>query len=133
MAESELHQQLVKLIRCWAKINLSKEDYFLLHTDLAENNRPPNLKNCIPDVWVESERIVLIGEAKTPTDYLRRHSIEQYQSYLKYLHNKKNGQLIFSCNWRVMKSFKNIIKSLASKGNINLFNPPIFLSLENYD
>jgi len=133
MAESELHQQLVLLIRDWAKKNLNDQDFFLLQTDSPESNRPPNLKNCIPDVWVESENIILIGEAKTPSDYLRGHSIGQYESYLKYLHNKSNGQLVFSCNWRVIKSFRNTIKSLTSKNNIVLINDPIFLNIENYD
>ena len=44
MAESELHQQLVLLIRDWAKKNLNDQDFFLLQTDSPESNRPPNLK-----------------------------------------------------------------------------------------
>jgi hypothetical protein len=137
MAESEIHRKLVRLIYDWAKENVPKDDFLSATVDLPEfsmneNLRPPNLANSIPDFFIGTPNITVVGEAKTAGDFQTNHSIKQYENYLEFLNGKKNNFLIMACNYKIRKTFKNIIDDIIYKKNIALSNKPIFLYDDNY-
>jgi len=138
MAESEIHRNLVRLIYNWAKENVSKEDFVHATVDLPEfskneNTRPPNLVDCIPDFFIGTRNITIIGEAKTARDFQTNHSIKQYERYLEFLNGKNNNYFVLACNYIVRKHFRNIVSDIIYKKRITLSNEPIFLFNDSYD
>ncbi len=78
------------------------------------------------------KELCLIGEAKTTHDYQTNHSMEQYISYFKFLKDKENPMLIFSCDWPILKSFKGLIYSLLRNNKYELTSKDIiFLKKTN--
>ena len=54
---------------------------------------------------------MFIGEAKTELDFDRKHSKEQYDSYLEELDNYDGeGWLVISVPWQIVPTAKNYFK-----------------------
>lgn len=105
----------------YCKKHLSDTHYLMTSFDHDSSNlKPPRLKGCTPDAFLDTENLTLIGEAKTSRDYYTEHSMQQYEFYFDYLRNKKNPLIIFSSDWRTVKSLKSIVMTLLDIKNIKL-------------
>lgn len=124
--ESLEHIKLVKVLKEDALTRIPNGSSSLLITD-SDDQKPPTLYNSVPDIFYEDSSLILIGEAKTTSDYARKHSINQYLDYLSYI-DKKNGFIIFASRWQTIKSFKELINLLIRKNNFQLVNKPIFIN-----
>ena len=72
---------------------------------------------CQPDVVCRlSDDSLIIGEAKTEADTLRKHSKLQYLAYLEYLARQSHpGILIVFCSWKRAVSLEDYLRGLAAK------------------
>lgn len=87
----------------------------LIYTDsFNDKDRPTSVINgFIPDLYYKFDNMLVIGEAKTNNDVDRKHSLEQYESYLLEA-ERFDGEsvLVFSVSWVVFATLKNIIRSI---------------------
>ena len=82
--ESLKHIELVRQLIKYA-MNIEGIERAFLQYDLSESSARPKkmLEGFIPDVYYDHNNNLVIGEAKTSSDYNRPHSIMQYESYMK--------------------------------------------------
>ena len=74
-----------------------------------------------PDVYLDYNNILFIGEAKTKNDVFSRHSQEQYNSYLKYCSMYTgNSYLSIIVPWDFLRSIKNYLKNIKIKQQLNV-------------
>ncbi|HQO09071.1 MAG TPA: hypothetical protein PLK90_02920 [Clostridiales bacterium] len=85
MAESIEHINYVRQIANYVFLLLPFDARALVLVDLPDSNRRPErtIGNFIPDLYYKDTRRLIIGEAKTENDIDRKHSIEQYRSYIR--------------------------------------------------
>lgn len=90
-----------------------------------------------PDFIYEWGNVLIIGEAKTPFDIERPHSISQYRSYLKYC-ERFEGQATFilSTNWDYEATARGLLKRLyremgATKTHIEVISMMTLLMVKN--
>jgi len=117
MPESETHMNYVKQAERFAKTILPEEyqPYLLVDTP-SSSELPPKLLNEAfkPDLYLHHNDWHLIGEAKTDSDCMRKHSIQQYETYFKELDSfgKSNSLLILSCSISVSSSMSNLLQRM---------------------
>lgn len=74
-----------------------------------------------PDVYLDCDNVLFIGEAKTKNDVFSRHSKEQYYNYLKYCDMYVgNSYLSVIVPWDFLRSLKNYLKNIRIKQNFNV-------------
>lgn len=74
--------------------------------------------NYIPDVYFSDALVMYIGEAKTEKDFARKHSQEQFLSYIRELKLfNGNGVLVVSIPWQLVATAKNYFRRLKMKEN----------------
>lgn len=118
MGESNQHKELVKLIINYIENFVGSDYACLIESDLSDN-RPLTIlteEGFRPDVVYEYKGLMMIGEAKTSNDVSRKHSLDQYASYLKkcsLYHG--NAEYIMAVPWREYASANNIINSIKKK------------------
>jgi hypothetical protein len=85
MSESTYHHQLVEQIKKSIEDIVPKDCWGLICYDsFSSIVLPPQfLGGYRPDVYYEFGDLLLIGEAKTSKDVEKRHSREQYETYIK--------------------------------------------------
>ncbi len=120
MAESSEHIDYVKKIAKYVSLLTSVEISSNLLVDLPEySNRPDRtIGNFIPDLFYKDSRCLIIGEAKTENDIDRKHSKEQYESYIREASLFDGESHIIICT--SLYSFarlKNIIKKIKLEEN----------------
>lgn len=132
MAESQLHLNLVKLLYSWAKENLDTHIFSQVAIDLPDSElKPPSIKNTVPDLFFSSKDLCIVGEAKTPWDFDRNHSLQQYEDILNYLNNK-NSIFLLACNYSFYKPFRSLIRDIILTNDIRLAKDPIFLKIDDF-
>lgn len=117
MAESSQHLDLVKTVRntvCKREDVVSSlveaedhEENVVVHFSTPEGYRP--------DVYYNDEDLLIIGEAKTPSDLFSSHSEAQFDSYLKYLQGEANIKKVFlyvGVPWTEFKRAKNRFRKI---------------------
>ena len=74
-----------------------------------------------PDIYLDCDNVLFIGEAKTRNDVFSRHSILQYYNYLKYC-NMYVGSSYLSVivPWDFLRSVKNYLKTIKTKQKFNV-------------
>lgn len=115
MPESSEHINLVRTIVKHIELQY-KTDSAIIQIDAPNQkySKPPVFsQGYSPDVYViDSDRLV-IGEAKTLEDSLRRHSRLQYKCYLSECESfKGESYLIVSVPWQVQISVYNHLHSI---------------------
>ena len=120
MSESSKHIKLIKVIKQFVEENENIEKAFL-RCDLIDEYKTEGLINGYrPDLFYKYKEKIIIGEAKTKNDIDRKHSIEQYKSYLEYCSlNGENTKFIISVPWTETIYAKRILKNLKSQFNYN--------------
>ena len=121
MSESVKHIELIKTIKKFIENNIEIEKAFIKY-DLQNTYKTEGLINGYrPDVFYNYCGKVIIGEAKTIDDIDRKHSIEQYKSYLEYCNlNGKESMFILSVPWTETIYAKKLLKKLKNQYNIDI-------------
>ena len=116
MAESNEHRRYVDLLKkSVIKTIPSVVESLIRVDDGSDKGRPPKIGGHIPDLYYNWESLMIIGEAKTPLDLERPHSLKQYTSFLKDC-EKHQGTAVFFLftDWRHGVSAENAMVHLKS-------------------
>lgn len=129
MAESRSHITLVNTIVKYVHSILPEEVAMLVQHDSPDTLTRPEIvcDQFIPDVFFEYNGTLIIGEAKTIHDFDRKHSREQFISYLNRCDSfYGSSRLIVSLPWELIASGKNYFRDI--KKNRNSTTPVIVLN-----
>ncbi|WP_394871081.1 hypothetical protein [Clostridium butyricum] len=119
MGESNIHMDLVRLLRRYV-INSNKISCKLILSDLPEEIEKPIAmpEGFRPDLYYKDSHCLIIGEAKTSLDFKKKHSINQYMSYLKYCSiYSSNSKFYLAVPWDVFISAKNLLRKIKKQNN----------------
>lgn len=82
--------------------------------------KPPILGHYRPDFFFCHNNTLIIGEAKTTSDYDKPHSINQYITYLDECQSfQGKSLLVICCSWTVSLSLKTLIKYIKKQHGYN--------------
>ena len=121
--ESNKHHSLVKKIYDYVK-DLEGVEASLIECDIFEitGNVTSMPEGFVPDLFYKFNNNLIIGEAKTDSDFEREHSFQQYKSYINYL--KKYTDMGYRCifiisiPWETSISASKLIKKLIGEQSI---------------
>lgn len=121
MAESFIHMEYVRIISDYVNLLIEEGDRCFVLVDLPESSNRPvaTIGNFIPDLYYKNNCLI-IGEAKTENDFDRKHSIEQYISYIKEA-SIYNGisHIVICTSIYSFAGLKNLIRKLKRENNSN--------------
>lgn len=108
MSESDVHIKLVHLMLTYIKTKYGIVSGYVF-TDLPESkHKPPIFDNSRPDLYIINEDLLIIGEAKTECDWDKRHSHDQYRTYMnECFRSDIRPILLVAVPWRVEKSLRS--------------------------
>lgn len=120
MAESIVHINYVRKIAEYTSAIIPVELIPHLLIDLPESYRKPDrtIGNFLPDLYYKDLKYLIIGEAKTENDIDRKHSINQYKSYIEeasLFHGEKH--ILICTSLYSYARIKNLIKKLKLELN----------------
>lgn len=93
-----------------------------IEADSPDSIKRPDrtIDNFVPDVLFDSGDQLIIGEAKTPEDVDRSHSLSQYKSYLSACMSHIGYSCLVICvSWDTFVSTKNIFRKLKKDMGIS--------------
>ena len=131
MGESIEHMRLIGVMLDNLPDFITDNMKAFIQCDLPDSiNKPPKiLSEHRPDIYLDNNNILFIGEAKTKNDVLSRHSREQYDNYLKYCNMYAgNSYLSVIVPWDFLRSIKNYLKNIKIKQNLNFKKRTMFNS-----
>jgi len=106
-----------------------KQRGFILVDSPSSICKPPLIGNYRPDLYFLHNNSLIIGEAKTIQDYDRKHSIDQYITFLNNCQSFHGDSLLVLCSsWTISLSYKSLIKYIK---RINGFNTKVVIISEN--
>ena len=118
MSESAKHQRLVRMIVERIEDMVGNEFTSFICSDLGNGAIVPPVTNegYRPDAYYQYEQVMIIGEAKTTEDIERKHSILQYESYLRKC-SLFTGEatLVVAVPWMDHARINNILTTLQKK------------------
>jgi hypothetical protein len=123
MGESLQHIELVNSILKFMKLMVNVELTCLIRVDLPDSNsKPPKVgEGYIPDLYFCNDEMLIIGEAKTSNDFDRKHSLEQYMSYIITCdHFEGEANMIVAVPWTEYISAKNLLRKIKKQGSYDL-------------
>lgn len=118
MSESAKHQQLVRMIVEQIQDMVGNEFTAFICSDLGHGAIMPPVTNegYRPDAYYQYKKVLIVGEAKTSEDIERKHSIMQYESYLrKCALFPGDATLIVAVPWLDHARINNILIKLRKK------------------
>ncbi len=120
MSESENHIRLVRQLISWLANNFFDGDDGCILADLPDKSlqqKPPRIKNYIPDVYVScvSSDLFIIGEAKTARDVETNHTKDQIESFLQKCKEFDRSLFVFAVSWDLTRLAKALVKSVQRK------------------
>lgn len=129
MAESKAHIESILIGIDYIKSFIPIDLHCLIQSDLPESKVKPDrtIENFIPDIRLDTNTIKIIGEAKTDEDTMRKHSLEQYDSYLNEC-NHFNGisHIVIVTTFYAAPSITNYLtrkkQELKSNTTIHIIN-----------
>ncbi|MBL4933210.1 hypothetical protein [Clostridium paridis] len=123
MGESINHISLVNTMYSIVKDTIPESNLCLVIMDSPDCNEkiPKMMEGFKPDLYYCYDNVLIIGEAKTSKDFNRKHSLEQYKSYLRAC-NCYSGTsiMILSVPWTEYVSAKNLIKKMKNQYSYNV-------------
>ena len=121
MAESRNHLELVQVALKYIKGIISSEMSKLIQIDSPDTKRPEMIDRFIPDILLEEDSLLIIGEAKTIKDLERKHSLDQYEAYLRKCQSFIGDKyIVISVPWQITRTAKNLFRSLKNKYSIDV-------------
>lgn len=122
MTESIEHQNYVKKIVEYTCDLIPSEYIGMIRADLPEYEKPILSYNTyIPDVSFSYKGLLIIGEAKTYSDFKREHSMKQFDAYLEEcrMHSGRSI-IIIAVPWELAITAKNHFKLRKKKEIFNI-------------
>lgn len=120
MGESIEHINLVKIAKQYIEDNIPQDYCSFLQVDAFDCDRPKIIKSFIPDLYLEFQNLLVIGEAKTIDDYESRHSKQQYDAYLETcLHFSGDSIFVLSIPWQLVPTAKNYFRKKKKELKLN--------------
>ncbi len=119
--ESQVHIDLVNRIYEYACKCITEDNRCLIEMDSSGNNSTVHvIDNYVPDLFYSFEDTLIIGEAKTELDFERKHSKEQFDSYIKECNLfGGNAMLVIAIPWQLCSTAKNYFRRKKNVGEIN--------------
>ncbi len=119
--ESLAHINLVKIAYKFLITLIPSENIGLIKTDTSGRcNGVRVIGNYVPDLYYDFGGLLVIGEAKTESDFERKHSKAQFDAYIEQckLHEGR-AILIISVPWQLLITAKNYFRLKRKKFDIN--------------
>ncbi|HMD89492.1 MAG TPA: hypothetical protein VKF38_10045 [Anaerolineaceae bacterium] len=110
MSESQIHIDLVRLMFMYVqtKFEIELGHIFLDLPESKIGSKPPIIRDFRPDLFVKTKELLIIGEAKTESDWDKKHSHEQYRAYMsECVANNSTSILLIAIPWRFERSVKS--------------------------
>ena len=118
MPESRSHMNLVQVAYNYIKQIVPSDYSCFVQVDSPDTKRPVAVGDFVPDVYLCTSDLIIIGEAKTIGDFDRPHSKAQYREYLNsFMNFNGTGILVISVPWQVTPSIKNYLRRLKEELN----------------
>lgn len=120
MAESSTHMSYVKKIFEYVKQIVPENNMSLILIDSPDSieNPIPVIHGFRPDLSYKINDVLIIGEAKTDDDVDRRHSLEQYYSYLKEAEAfDGKSYIVFCVSWKMFGTLKNHLRVIRRQNS----------------
>jgi len=123
MTESSTHVLLVSELLQWVEHNITPRDDLCILVDSlssSPDSRPPSIGGKVPDVYVKSvgsDRVVLIGEAKTSLDVETEHTRDQFRGYLDHLKSQRVSILLIAVPWHKTRLVQSIVHRVQEEQN----------------
>ena len=117
MAESAAHIRLVDQLQYWISELLLDGDSGCMLVDSPDNtvsSRPPKIRGFVPDAYVSCGPgdVLVIGEAKTARDLVRKHSLDQIAAFLQTCSESENSYFILAVPWDQARLAQSLVKKL---------------------
>jgi hypothetical protein len=93
-----------------------------IEVDSPDSKKKPDrtIDNFVPDVLFDAGNYLIIGEAKTPEDVDRDHSLSQYTSYLMACKSHAGFScIVVGVSWDTFIAAKNIFRKLKKELNVS--------------
>ena len=122
MAESSTHMQYVSILFEFVKHIVPQNNSSLILIDTPNSLEVPNsvIDGFRPDLSYKMGHFLIIGEAKTDDDVERRHSLNQYYSYLKEAEEFDGDSIVVFCvSWKMFSTLKNHLRALKKMHSFN--------------
>ncbi len=120
--ESQAHIELVKVVYQYIFEKIEEENRALIEVDSSGSNNSFRVQeNFIPDVYYSFRDKMFIGEAKTELDFERKHSKDQFDSYIEELKLfEGDACLVISVPWQIIATAKNYFRRKKLKERLNI-------------
>jgi len=115
MAESQSHIDLVRLLNRYIEVELNIDcGHILIDTPETNSvNKPPLIRDYRPDIYAKEKGTLFIGDAKTDSDWDRKHSHDQYHAYVaECLAHEGSSVLLLAVPWHVERSVRSRLKRM---------------------
>lgn len=117
MSESAAHMDLVRKIYEHVGTVVPTQASALVRVDSPETQRTMNVNGYCPDVFFQDRGVLVIGEAKTEADFLRKHSQDQYAAYVEYCRAfDGSATLVIGVPWQMAFSARNYFARVNRTG-----------------
>lgn len=118
--ESQAHIDLVKRIYEYVLRIVGEQNHCLIEMDsLGNNSNVRVINNFIPDLYYSFGNQLIIGEAKTERDFDRKHSMQQYDAYIKECSvYQGEAVLVVGVPWQLSATARNYFRRKKNNGEI---------------
>ena len=131
MPESSTHMSFVNFIYEYMKqiIPCNNSSLILIDSQVCSDSPIPVINGFRPDLIYRIDNQLIIGDAKTDDDVERRHSIDQYYSYLKEAEAFDGDSIVVFCvSWKMFSTLKNNLRVIKRQ---NSFTKATIIVLNN--
>jgi|TARA_B100000959_G_C14969109_1_gene618964 hypothetical protein len=116
VSESSAHIYLVDVMSKYIANKYFESDMGRLLIDSPQNSKnakPFKVNGYKPDIYAKKEdTMVILGEAKTDYDLDRKHSIEQFNAFLKYCSGFDDSIFVLAVPWYLSIHGKKILQNI---------------------
>lgn len=111
--ESEAHRRFVRNAAEYIKRTFGVEDNQML-IDLGEEGKTPPkvIDGFRADIFVQTPKYIIIGEAKTDEDIQNKHTVAQLVAYIKHVKTfNLERHIVMSTSWGAYATMRNFIRN----------------------
>lgn len=115
MAESSHHQGLVSRAAKAVRAALRGHDHLSCFVDgsPAFDGLPPTIDGYRPDVYVTTNYIEVIGEAKPPWDVETKRSEHQLGAFLHHVEQEPSRHMVLAVHWSSSATARSVLRNIA--------------------
>jgi len=119
--ESQIHINLVKVAYNYLSTLIPETNVRFIKMDSSGNCSGIHIiDNFVPDLYYAFDGFLVIGEAKTESDFEKRHSKDQFDAYIKQCNlHEGRALLIISVPWQLLITAKNYFRRKKMQNKID--------------